>query len=74
VGALVAVRDAALPPQPRPDLPAAGPELGPGLGAILVDALTRMERLLGDDTPYMLWIHQRPATGTTGPPRTSTCI
>jgi short chain dehydrogenase/Galactose-1-phosphate uridyl transferase, N-terminal domain len=35
-----------------PDLPAAGPELRAGLGAILVEALTRMERLLGRDTPW----------------------
>jgi len=44
------------------DLPAAGPELRAGLGAMLVDALTRVERLLGPDAPYMLWIHQRPAS------------
>jgi UDPglucose--hexose-1-phosphate uridylyltransferase len=40
------------------DLPTAGPRLRQGLAAILVDALTRMERLLGRDAPYMLWIHQ----------------
>jgi UDPglucose--hexose-1-phosphate uridylyltransferase len=45
------------------DLPAAGPRLRAGLAALLVDALTRMERLLGRDTPYMLWVHQRPASG-----------
>jgi UDPglucose--hexose-1-phosphate uridylyltransferase len=50
-----------------PDLPAAGPELRAGLGAILVEALTRMERLLGRDTPYMLWIHQRPTDGNDWP-------
>jgi UDPglucose--hexose-1-phosphate uridylyltransferase len=43
-----------------PDLPAAGPRLRQGLAAILVDALTRLERLLGRDAPYMLWFHQRP--------------
>jgi UDPglucose--hexose-1-phosphate uridylyltransferase len=43
------------------DLPAAGPQLRAGLGAMLVETLTRMERLLGRDAPYMLWIHQRPA-------------
>ncbi|MBO0810201.1 MAG: galactose-1-phosphate uridylyltransferase, partial [Actinobacteria bacterium] len=42
------------------DLPAAGPDLRAGLAAILVEALTRMERLLGRDSPYMLWLHQRP--------------
>ncbi len=43
------------------DLPAAGPRLRAGLAAMLVEALTRMERLLGSDAPYMLWVHQRPA-------------
>jgi UDPglucose--hexose-1-phosphate uridylyltransferase len=43
------------------DLPAAGPRLRSGLGAMLVAALTRVERLLGPDAPYMLWVHQRPA-------------
>jgi UDPglucose--hexose-1-phosphate uridylyltransferase len=38
-----------------------------GLGAVLVEALTRMERLLGRDTPYMLWIHQRPTDGSDWP-------
>jgi len=50
-----------------PDLPSAGPELRAGLAAILVDALTRMERLLGRDAPYMLWIHQRPTDGNEWP-------
>jgi len=50
-----------------PDLPAAGPELRYGLAAILVDALTRMEELLGPDTPYMLWAHQRPNDGADWP-------
>jgi UDPglucose--hexose-1-phosphate uridylyltransferase len=40
------------------DLPTAGPHLRRGLAAILVDVLTRMERLLGRDAPYMLWVHQ----------------
>jgi UDPglucose--hexose-1-phosphate uridylyltransferase len=42
------------------DLPAAGRELRAGLGAMLVEALTRVERLLGPGAPYMLWVHQRP--------------
>jgi len=45
------------------DLPAAGPQLRSGLAAMLVQALTRMEELLGRDTPYMLWVHQRPLDG-----------
>jgi UDPglucose--hexose-1-phosphate uridylyltransferase len=44
-----------------PDLPAAGAQLRAGLGAMLVDALTRVERVLGRDAPYMLWVHQRPS-------------
>jgi UDPglucose--hexose-1-phosphate uridylyltransferase len=50
-----------------PDLPAAGPDLRAGLGAMLVDVVTRTERLLGPDAPYMLWIHQRPADGNHWP-------
>jgi UDPglucose--hexose-1-phosphate uridylyltransferase len=50
-----------------PDLPGAGPELRAGLAALLVDVLTRLERLLGPDTPYMLWVHQRPADGADHP-------
>jgi UDPglucose--hexose-1-phosphate uridylyltransferase len=49
------------------DLPAAGPDLRRGLAAILVDLLTRLDHLLGPDTPYMLWIHQRPNDGTDYP-------
>jgi UDPglucose--hexose-1-phosphate uridylyltransferase len=50
-----------------PDLPVAGLALRSGLAAILVDALTRLDHLLGPDTPYMLWIHQRPADGAHHP-------
>ncbi len=49
------------------DLPTAGPQLRQGLAAILVDALTRVERLLGRDAPYMLWVHQRPPGGDDWP-------
>lgn len=49
------------------DLPAAGPRLRRGLGAMLVQALTRVERLLGRDAPYMLWVHQRPSDGDDWP-------
>jgi UDPglucose--hexose-1-phosphate uridylyltransferase len=45
------------------DLLAAGPELRRGLAVILVGVLTRLERLLGPDAPYMLWAHQRPNDG-----------
>jgi UDPglucose--hexose-1-phosphate uridylyltransferase len=49
------------------DLPAAGPRRRAGLGVILVDCLARLERLFGPGAPYMLWIHQRPATGDDWP-------
>ncbi len=49
------------------DLPEAGPRLRAGLAALLVDALTRLERFLGPGTPYMLWIHQRPQAGAIYP-------
>jgi UDPglucose--hexose-1-phosphate uridylyltransferase len=49
------------------DLPAAGPRLRAGLAAILVDSLSRVERLFGAAVPYLLWVHQRPATGQDWP-------
>jgi UDPglucose--hexose-1-phosphate uridylyltransferase len=49
------------------DLPAAGPELRAGLAAMLVDVLTRLDKLLGPDPPYMLWAHQRPTDGADYP-------
>jgi UDPglucose--hexose-1-phosphate uridylyltransferase len=45
------------------DLPAAGPDLRAGLAGMLVEALTRMERVLGRAAPYLLWVHQRPTCG-----------
>jgi len=33
----------------------------------LVDCLRRVERLFGAAVPYMLWVHQRPATGQDWP-------
>jgi UDPglucose--hexose-1-phosphate uridylyltransferase len=49
------------------DLPAAGPRLRAGLAAILVDCLRRVERLFTAAVPYMLWVHQRPASGEDWP-------
>jgi UDPglucose--hexose-1-phosphate uridylyltransferase len=49
------------------DLPAAGRRLRHGLAAILVDCLTRLERLFGPAAPYLLWIHQRPVCGGAWP-------
>jgi UDPglucose--hexose-1-phosphate uridylyltransferase len=45
------------------DLPSASQRLRSELAAILVTCLTGVERLFGNGAPYMLWIHQRPATG-----------
>jgi UDPglucose--hexose-1-phosphate uridylyltransferase len=55
------------PRQHLPDLPSAGQELRRELGAMLVEALTRVQRLLGPDAPYMLWVHQRPSAGDDWP-------
>ena len=49
------------------DLPEAGRPLRAELSAILVDCLTRLELLLGQADPYMLWIHQRPTDGRDWP-------
>jgi UDPglucose--hexose-1-phosphate uridylyltransferase len=49
------------------DLPAAGQRLRAGLAAILVDCLSRVGRLFGPAAPYMMWVHQRPATGKDWP-------
>lgn len=49
------------------DLPSAGPVLRAGLGSILVECMIRLESLLGGGTPYMLWVHQRPADGNDWP-------
>jgi UDPglucose--hexose-1-phosphate uridylyltransferase len=47
-----------------PSLDAAGRE---GLAQLLVDVLERLDRLFGDEAPYMLWIHQRPFDGREWP-------
>jgi UDPglucose--hexose-1-phosphate uridylyltransferase len=49
------------------DLPSAGPRLRAGLAAILMDCLSRVERLFGAVVPYMLWVHQQPTTGQNWP-------
>jgi UDPglucose--hexose-1-phosphate uridylyltransferase len=43
-----------------PDLPSLDDDGRDGLAALLVDVLERFDRLFDDETPYMLWIHQRP--------------
>ncbi len=43
-----------------PDLPSLEPAWRDGLAQLLVDVLERLDRLFDAQTPYMLWIHQRP--------------
>jgi UDPglucose--hexose-1-phosphate uridylyltransferase len=50
-----------------PDLPSLDDAGRDGLAAILVDVLARLDRLFEDETPYMLWIHQRPFDGNGWP-------
>ena len=38
-----------------------------GLALLLVDVLERLDRLFEAETPYMLWIHQRPFDGGAWP-------
>jgi UDPglucose--hexose-1-phosphate uridylyltransferase len=56
--ALVLVPDAHVP-----DLPSLDDTGRDGLALILVDVLERLDRLFDAQTPYMLWIHQRPFDG-----------
>jgi UDPglucose--hexose-1-phosphate uridylyltransferase len=46
-----------------PDLPSLGDAEREGLAQLLVDVLARLDRLFDAQTPYMLWIHQRPFDG-----------
>ena len=46
-----------------PDLPSLDTAGRDGLAALLVDVLRRFDRLFDAETPYMLWIHQRPFDG-----------
>ena len=46
-----------------PDLPSLDDAGRDGLAALLVDVLERFDRLFDAQTPYMLWIHQRPFDG-----------
>lgn len=43
-----------------PDLPSLDDAGRGGLAALLVDVLERFDRLFDAETPYMMWIHQRP--------------
>ena len=51
------------PDDPVPDLPSLDDEGRDGLAQLLVDVLGRLDRLFDAQTPYMLWIHQRPFDG-----------
>jgi UDPglucose--hexose-1-phosphate uridylyltransferase len=53
--ALVLVPDA-----PVPDLPSLDGGARDGLARLLVDVLERLDRVFDAQTPYMLWVHQRP--------------
>jgi UDPglucose--hexose-1-phosphate uridylyltransferase len=46
-----------------PDLPSLDDAGRDGLARLLVDVLARLDRLFDAQTPYMLWIHQRPFDG-----------
>ena len=46
-----------------PDLPTLDDAGRQGLAALLVDVLERFDRLFDAQTPYMLWMHQRPFDG-----------
>ena len=46
-----------------PDLPSLDVAGRTSLAALLVDVLERLDRLFDAETPYMLWIHQRPFDG-----------
>jgi UDPglucose--hexose-1-phosphate uridylyltransferase len=45
---------------PVPDLPSLDNAGRDGLALLLVDVLERLDRVFDAQTPYMLWIHQRP--------------
>ena len=52
-----------VPADAVPDLPSLDEAGRESLAALLVDVLERLDRLFDAETPYMLWIHQRPFDG-----------
>ena len=56
-----------VPNEPTPDLPSLSDADRNDLAAILADVLERFDRVFGTQTPYMLWIHQRPFDGDDWP-------
>jgi UDPglucose--hexose-1-phosphate uridylyltransferase len=55
------------PTSPVPDLPSLSSDGRDALAVLLVDVLERIDRVFDDETPYMLWIHQRPFDGEDWP-------
>jgi UDPglucose--hexose-1-phosphate uridylyltransferase len=55
------------PDAPVPDLPSLDGPGRDGLAELLVDVLERLDRLFDAQTPYMLWVHQRPFDGDDWP-------
>jgi UDPglucose--hexose-1-phosphate uridylyltransferase len=56
-----------VPDAPVPDLPSLDDAGRDGLSGLLVDVLERLDRAFDAETPYMLWIHQRPFDGGAWP-------
>ncbi len=56
-----------VPDEHVPDLPSLDAAGRDGLALLLVDVLERLDRLFEAETPYMLWIHQRPFDGGAWP-------
>jgi UDPglucose--hexose-1-phosphate uridylyltransferase len=52
-----------VPDEQVPDLPTLSDAARRGLAEILIDVLGRLDRMFAAQTPYMLWIHQRPFDG-----------
>jgi UDPglucose--hexose-1-phosphate uridylyltransferase len=50
-----------------PDLPSLDDPGRNALALLLIDVLERFDRLFDAETPYMLWIHQRPFDGSDWP-------
>lgn len=56
-----------VPENDVPDLPSLDADGRDALALLLVDVLERLDRLFVAETPYMLWIHQRPFDGAEWP-------
>jgi UDPglucose--hexose-1-phosphate uridylyltransferase len=52
-----------VPDEEVADLPSLDVAGRHGLARLLIDVLERLDRLFEAQTPYMLWIHQRPFDG-----------